>query len=187
MFDYEDNYDNYYEPSELDEALSEFKDGIYKMLNKDIAHQLEDQSSKIIRLERQITRKNAEISELRIEARKALKEGEQKERDRIIGKTQVGDIVYVVANQKKEKKCTFCKDGTIKGVSGKKLKCPECYGSSNKTYWETEVQEKTIKQVSMDVASSAYGFKIERRYYYVSGIDGDVTIYTDKAEAEKHL
>ena len=187
MFDYEENYDNYYEPSELDEALLEFKDGIYKMLNKNIAQQLEEQSSNIIWLEKQITQKNAKISELRIEAREAFREGEEKERDRIIGKTKHGDIVYIIASQRKEKECTFCKDGKVTGFNGEEVICPKCRGNKTKIYWEKEVQERTIKNISIFLESSKYGVKVERRYYYVSGIDDNVTIYTDKEEAEKHL
>jgi len=181
------DFEEYYEPSELEEALNEFKDGIYKMLNKDISQQLEDQSSKIIKLERQITQKNDRISELRIEARKALKEGEQKERDRIIGKTKHGDIAYIITNQRKEKECTFCKDGKVTGLNGEEVICPQCRGNGTKTYWEREIQESTIKKISIYLESSAYGFRIENRYYYVDGNGDDITIYTEKEEAEKHL
>ena len=189
MFEYEEGYEDYYEPSELDEALEEFKDGIYKLLNRDISEQLESQSSKIIRLERMIAEQKDKINVLYKANGEIERDTKIKEMNIIIGDIKYGDVVYQIVNQRKERDCEYCDKGYISGNNNKKLKCPKCMGNGKSNYWEKEVQEKIVSKVKIHVETSYYKSNghVAHRYYHVEGTNDSVHVYKTKEKADKEL
>lgn len=187
MFDYESDYESYYERTEIEEALNEFRDGIYKMLNKDIAETLENQSDKIIRLEEQLKTKSEKISKLTTDVRKAKEDGKKEQKKDWLGDIKYGDVIYIVTNSSKKRECPFCENGKINVKSGEKIECPKCYGRGIETYWENEILEKKIKKVQITVENSAYGTRREGRWYKVDGSDIDVVVYKNIEDAKIEL
>lgn len=167
MFDYDCDYENYYEPKEIEEALNEFKDGIYKMLNKDIAEKIESQECEIDSLKQQLKVKNEKLSNYSTDVRKAEEKGRDGQTDKLFGEFKHGDIVYIVKNTSKKKDCSFCEKGKLIGKNGEKIKCPKCYGSGNEQYWELEVVETKIKKIAVSIENSTYGkCRITHTSYY---------------------
>lgn len=191
MFDYQYDYEDYYEPSEIEEELIKFKEGIHRLINKDIALRIESQGSTIVSLKAEIERLKKTNSELRKESREAIEKGKQEQIDKIIGKYKKGDAVYIIKSFREKHECEDCDKGKLKIVKNsktKEIKCPTCNGKGEKSKRVTKVSEAVISRIDISVKHSNYGnCAIGHRYYYVDTSNDHKNIYGTKEEAEKNL
>ena len=180
-------YEEYYEPSEIEEALGEFKDSIRKMINRDIQNELNAKTNTIVELRKSNKKLKEESLSHRQQVQQSKTDGLKEKESKLIGKVKVGDNVYILKLIRKERLCEYCVDGKIKANGKKAIKCPKCYGSGKESYQEWNILEREIKEIGIRLKATRYGLRIEDTYYYVTGYDDSVHIFTELIDAETEL
>ncbi len=180
MYNYED-YENYYEPSELEQLAEEFKNKCWELILPDIKKRIEfleeenknykDRNAELRSQLRDIDKLKQNIEDQKQEL---INEGIANYQREALSGLKCNDNVWTIKSETTTEKCKYC-NGTHKikvDVAGitKDVDCPHCdYGGKVITDIIYTPVKRIISQINNSVWNNNKSFK---RYLYLKEVKG---------------